>query len=262
MRYHGGGCYPPSQHLKNTKQDATIMRKEGEYDMISMEDIQRKCKQLGLICYETDNDICEEASVKLCSLDDFLSFVKNSHTSIVFYHYDYADAESLQITQEVLEDLHIDDDVLEVAQDDLDEYNRSVNQLDFSQPYALTVYCIFQGVVVFFDEYNYWFREKGFDIPKKVAISIINSKFEEIKNKKKVSDDLREEKREQLKQKILADARFQKCTNIQLRRAYTQRLAEEDKTVMKLFYSPKHGIYDIPIGTFIEEVWREYKASH
>ena len=97
--------------------------------------------------------------------------------------------------------------------------------------------------------------------PKRIAISMIEEKLEAIENKKEEAHLKREELRRQLREKLLADPNFHKCTNKELRRSYTQKLCNADKSIQDLFCSPKHGIYDIMIGAFIEEVWKEYKAS-
>jgi hypothetical protein len=92
-------------------------------------------------------------------------------------------------------------------------------------------------------------------------MSMIEEELESIQNKKEESRLKREELREQLRKKLLKDPNFHKCTNRELRRSYTQKICDADKSIQDLFYSPKHGYYDIMIGAFIEEVWREYKGS-
>ena len=67
-------------------------------------------------------------------------------------------------------------------------------------------------------------------------------------------------KREQLREEILQDEEFGKCTNQQLRRVYASKLFR-DKEIQELFYSPLYGNYDIRISDFVEDIWREYKAK-
>jgi hypothetical protein len=60
---------------------------------------------------------------------------------------------------------------------------------------------------------------------------------------------------------ILIDGGFQRCTNIESRRMYANKMFKNNKENQRLFYSDKEGLYDTPINTFIEDVWREYKYS-
>ena len=221
----------------------------------------KKFEEMNLDHYETESDINEKISIRLKNFDQLCLFIKNHSIDTVFYHFEFAAAEALQITDDILNDLHIDDEIISVMQRDFDKYNRAVNSLDFSRPYILSVYCIYHGRTIYIVESDYWFQTSGYDNPKKAAISMIEERLEEIDQKKEDAYLVREELREQLRERLLADPNFHKCTNKDLRRAYTQKLYNTDDSIHELFYSPKHGVYDITIGAFIEEVWRDYKAS-
>lgn len=218
-------------------------------------------EQLALDYYETESEIIEDSSIQLLDFDKLCQFIKKHSIDTVFYHFEFLSAEDLLITDEILGELHIDDDIIDVMQKDFDNYNRSVGNLDFMRPYCLYVSCLYQGHMIYIIESDYWFKDLGYSHPKKMAISMIEAKLEAIESKKEESSIKREEMRDQLRKKLLADPNFHKCTNKELRRAYTQKLCNTDNSIQGLFYSPKHGIYDIMIHAFIEEVWKEYKAS-
>ena len=215
----------------------------------------------GIDYYEMASEINEDVAIQLVDFEQLCLFVKKHNIDTVFYRFEYPSADGLQITEEAIAELHIDDEIIAVMQKDFDDYNRSVGNLDFSRPYLLSVGCLYQGQMVFIMESDYWFEDWGYGHPKKMAISMIEEKLEDIENKKEEVYLEREEKRDQLRERLLADPNFHKCTNKELRRSYTQKLCNADKSIQDLFYSPKHGIYDIMIGAFIEEVWKEYKAS-
>ena len=215
----------------------------------------------GIDYYEMASEINEDVSIQLVDFEQLCLFVKKHNIDTVFYRFEYPSADGLQITEEAIAELHIDDEIIAVMQKDFDDYNRSVGNLDFSRPYLLSVGCLYQGQMVFIMESDYWFEDWGYGHPKKMAISMIEEKLEDIESKKEEAYLEREEKRDQLRERLLADPNFHKCTNKELRRSYTQKLCNADKSIQDLFYSPKHGIYDIMIGAFIEEVWKEYKAS-
>lgn len=229
--------------------------------MYTVKQLINKLNELSLDYYEMISDINEDMAIQLVDLEQLCRFIKKHNTGTVFYRFEYPSADGLQITEDVLSELHIDDDIIEVMKEDFNEYNRSVSNLDFSRPYLMSIGCLYQGHMVYIMESDYWFEDWGYGHPKKMALSMIEKKLEDIESKKKESYQKREEMRDRLRERLLADPNFHKCTNKELRRAYTRKLCNADRSIQDLFYSPTHGVYDIMIGAFIEEVWKEYKAS-
>ena len=228
--------------------------------MHTKEQLIKTFNNMNLDYYETESDINEKISIQLKNFEQLCLFIQKHNIDTVFYHLEFSSAEALQITGNVINELRIDDEIIGVMQHDFAKYNSAVNCLDFSRPYILSVYCMYQGRTVYIVERDYWFQALGYDNPQKTAISMIEKKLEEIDRKKEEAFLEREELRDQLREKILADPNFHRCTNKELRRSYGQKLYNVGD-IHDLFYSPRHGIYDITLGTFIEEVWREYKAS-
>ena len=229
--------------------------------MLTEKQLLQKLNDNGVDCYEMASEINEDVAIQLVDFEQLCRFVKNHNIDTAFYSLEYPSSEGLQITEDVLTELHIDDEIIAVMQKNFDDYNRSVGNLDFSRPYLLSVGCLYQGQMVYVMESDYWFEDWGYGHPKKMAISMIEEKLEVIKSKKEEAYLEREEKRDRLRKRLLADTNFHKCTNKELRRSYAQKLCNADETIEGLFYSPKHGIYDIMINAFIEEVWKEYKSS-
>ena len=229
--------------------------------MHAIEELISKLNEMNLDYYEMVSDINEDIAIQLVDLKQLHLFMQKHNIDTVFYRFEYVSSDDLQITEDVLRELHIDDEIIAVMQRDFDDYNRSVCNLDFSRPYLLSVGCLYQGYMVYIMESDYWFKDWGFGHPKITAISMIEEKLEDIENKKEEAYLKREEMRDQLRERLLADPNFHKCTNKELRRSYTQKLCNADKSILDLFYSPKHRNYDILIGAFIEEVWKEYKTS-
>jgi hypothetical protein len=104
-------------------------------------------------------------------------------------------------------------------------------------------------------------QELGYGDPEQAVYTITQEKVDELKNEKEEVYIKREEARKQLRKRILNDPNFYTCTNKDLRRIYTRELVKTDKSIEALFYSPLCGLYDIGINTFVEDVWREHKAS-
>jgi uncharacterized protein YneR len=77
-----------------------------------------------------------------------------------------------------------------ILQGKFDEYNKSLLKLVFNKPLYLKVYCIYQGVIFFIQEEDYWFVEQGFGMPERVCIELSTQYFQEIvtekENKKQI----------------------------------------------------------------------------
>lgn len=229
--------------------------------MHTKEQLIERLEAMNLDCYEMVSDIKEDTSIQLADFEQLCLFIKKNNINVIFYRFEYPSTEDMQITEDVLDDLRIDDEIAQVMQEDFDQYNGEIDTLDFSRPYILTVCCLYQGCMIYIVESDYWFEAMGYHHPEIMAISMIEKRLDEIEHKKEETYKEREELRNQLREKILADTGFHKCTNKALRNAYAHKLWNTDESIHGLFYSPQNKLYDILIGTFIEEVWREYKGS-
>lgn len=200
-------------------------------------------------------------TMQLVNTEDLLFFSCRHNIDTVFYNYTFINEDALNITEDVTSNLKFDEDTLSVLQAKLDDYNKSLLKLEFNKPVYLEVYCIYQGVVFFIREDDYWFVELGFGMPETVCVEFANDYFEDIIAEKKRKKQMITDSRNKLREQILNDEEFQKCTNIELRRMYADKIFNNSKYNQSLFRSEKSGLYDVPINTFIEEVWREYKDS-
>lgn len=229
--------------------------------MVLKEQLVQTLKAMKLDVYETVSDVEQDSSIQLLNFDELCRFIQKHNVDTVFYHYAYTSSEALEIDNEVIEQLNVDGDMLEVLEEKFDEYNKSILKLDFGKPYSLTIYCTYQNFVYFVTEIDFWFKDEGIELPLQAAISLVNKYRDDIIETKKSARQKRDHGRTQLRNQILNDENFHKCSNIQLRRAYAQKLFNGNHELQSLFSSKEHGLYDIPIQTFIEEIWREYKES-
>ena len=229
--------------------------------MHTVDNLLSEMHEMNLDYYEIVSEINEDEAIQLVEFEQLCTFLKKHKIDTVFYRFEYMDAEDLQITDQVLNDLNVDDEIIEVMQKTFEKYNNAIMGLDFSRPYYLTVNCLYQGRTIYIEESDYWFEECGYGHPKKMAVSMIKEKLNDIASKKEAASVRRRELREQLRERILTDPSFHKCTNKEFRREYTRKLWDEGKHIQGLFYSEKHGRYDISIDTFVEDIWREYKAG-
>ena len=239
-------------------EDGSVME---DGTMVLKEQLVQTLRAMGLDIYETASDVEQDSSIQLLDLDELCRFIQTHSVDTAFYHYAYTSADDLKIDSEVIEQLNIDSDMWEVLEEKFEEYNESILKLDFSRPYSLTVYCTYQNFIYFVSEVDFWFNNEGVELPLQAARCVVNKYRDDIIATRKAAKQKREQGRKQLRNQILNDEDFHKCSNIQLRRAYTQKIFNGNKELQRLFFSKEHGLYDIPFQTFIEEIWREYKES-
>lgn len=191
---------------------------------------------------------------------DFSEFVKKKGIDSVFYSYGFFDEDCLKITDDVLYECHIKFDIIGGLTFIIDDYNKKVSELDFNEPVCLNLYCVFNGVIFKVTEYNFWFTEYGFELPQTKLMQILDENLEGAERTAKELSKNRELARKELKEKIFNDEEFHKCTNNSMRRGYINKLLKNEE-YYKLFYRKNGAVYDILESNFIEDIWREYKAT-
>lgn len=211
--------------------------------------------------YKLNTEFNETNTMELITIEDLIRFSYKHNIDTIFYYYTFIDEDVLSINDDVASNLRLDEDTLSILQDKFDEYNESILKLDFSKPIYLKVYCIYQGIIFFIQEDDYWFVDQGVGLPEKVCIELANEYFEDILTEKENKKQMLTDARNKLREHILNDEEFQKCTNIELRRMYANKIFKNNNKNQSLFYNEKDGLYDVPINTFIECVWKEYKDS-
>lgn len=218
-------------------------------------------KNAKLDSFKLNTEFNETNTMELMTIEDLIEFSCKHKIDTMFYNYTFIDEDVLSITDELISKLRLDEDALSILQDKFDDYNQSLSKLDFSKPIYLKVYCIYQGIVFFIQEDDYWFIDQGFGLPERACIELANEHFEDILTEKENKIQIVTDARNKLREHILNDKEFHKCTNIELRRMYANKMFKNNELNRSLFYSEKGGLYDVPINTFIEHVWKEYKDS-
>ena len=75
----------------------------------------------GIDCYEMASEINEDVAIQLVDFEQLFLFLKKHNIDTVFYRFEFPSADVLQITEDVLSELHIDDDIIEVMKKDFEE---------------------------------------------------------------------------------------------------------------------------------------------
>ena len=226
--------------------------------MLSKEQLLEKLSMMGLDVYETISDVIEDTSIQLVNFEELCRFIKNHNIDTVFYHYSYVDEENLQIDDEILEKVRPGKIMLELMEQEIEEYNESVCKLDFSKPYWLSVYFTYQNFMYYIEE-DYWFQEEGFETPKLALINIMSKYLDKAVEMQDASKVERQRGREKLREQILNDEEFYRCTNQRLRGTYITSLLADNAELQALFRTPEGRLYDIMAVDFIEIIWKDYK---
>lgn len=206
----------------------------------------------------------ENNGIQFKSFDNLIDFAKKHNADTLFYQYTYISEDDLIIDEEIVQEflkkaINNSCDTINIINKKVDAYNKKVYELDYSKPISLSIYLIYQGFLYFAIEDDYWFIEQGFENPETVLIEIAKENAEKIFEEIADINEVRNKKLEKLRETIFTDENFHKCTNEQLRRAYTQKLVRNNKDIYDLFYYNNGRWYDISPNAFMEEIWREYK---
>lgn len=196
--------------------------------------------------------------VKLLNLKEFERAFKKSQSKILFGMTVVLETDSYKMEQfnrrvaiqEIKDELN----------KRIDDYNDSISKIDFSDPWILYVYFIYEGVPVSYVAFN----EKYEDIEDTdEAWSRIESEVFEIYDDKKIQDihlDLSKKADEDLRlitEVILEDKGFHSCTNHELRVQYMKKLLIKYPEYKKKINAA--GYYKT--STYADHVWKMYKES-
>jgi len=230
--------------------------------MINLEVLKNQFKELSINCYEVNSNIDDTQKIEFISFDNLLAFAFQNNIKNFFYEYSFASAENLIINEDIFLKLHYDVDILNILSNEIKSYNKKIEELDFSKPFSIDIFCINQGFIYLYSEYDFWFTNFGIEKPENALIHLMDKHLQKIITAKKEKENWVYKERNKLKEKILADPKFHKCTNSTLRNVYLRELLKENPEIHNLFYSEENQqLYDIPSSSFIEIAWREFKIN-
>lgn len=230
-----------------------MIKEKGGHTMLTKKQLIDKFSEMNINCYEVLSDINEETAFRLTNFEQLCLFANNHNIDAVFYRFEYASAEDLEITDSLLDELEMDLEIRTVMRFDFEKYNNDVRKLDFGRPHMLSVFCLYQGHIIYIKELDYWYRDIGYYHPQTMVWSLIENNT--------MLKMVRESRREELRRRILADPQFHECADENMMRHYAVLLNNSDESVRKLFFAPGFGCYDITAIEFVENIWHEYKVD-
>lgn len=223
--------------------------------MISEKELKRIMASEGINCFNITSSNDYMMHLEENNLNEFLRFIKANNIKNVFYEFNRYDEEDFLIDED-----EFDQDIYLLIEGDIIRHNEQIEKIDFSKPNEITIFCIYEGNFICITEENYWCKE--LDASKKVMnlLNDNNDKINNIKNKQKLNLDILIE---ELKNLILNDDEFKKCSNQSFRRKYMSSIFErEENEKYKQLFLERNVLmkYGTSIN-FIDMIWKENKPT-
>ena len=211
-----------------------------------------------------------QKGIQFENLEKLQSFIHDQKINVIFFSKYYDNSSNYVITEKTFKNLsrYFDYNIIDIIAEDIDDYNKKILNINFDEPCAGVISCIFQGQYCFvyleneelFDKFELIeAEEKLCEIIEKNKLRIDEKKKENEKNIKKLKEEVRE--------KILKDKEFLSCTTKQSRKKYAITLFKEildDKyKLLKDIWTTDapSGIYSDAVD-FVEMIWKEAKQKN
>lgn len=226
-----------------------------EYKFYKEYELRKFLKNNGLIIFRSKN--IPENTVKLDTSDIqiFLKYIKERNIKAVFYCYDCADRRPFDISNINGRD----NDLLKIAEDEINSYMKKIAEIDFDQPAILELFCIDNGVIISMQVIAPWLTEI---MPASKFFDFLKEKFEkDLTRVKSNRINKRDAILEELRTILLNNSDFALCTNQNLRRDFIRRflrLNENEK--YRQAFLDEAGYIDLnATQRFVDIVYAVYK---
>jgi len=242
------------------------MKSEGK-NMISENELVNILKDNGI----TPLKCIYESKERTVVLDDkdintLISYAKDNNIQYIFYEYRCLEKEDYIIDKDYIMTKFPDsfNEFYKIASNDISKHNKNVNAIDFEQPYLMEAFCIHQGSYVLTSQHVTWIENllDAENVVRELRLKY-NKQLDELRLKTEMEEEkCKELLKEELKNKILLDEDFSRCTNQKIRRYYIEDLL--NKTENKKYMEPFKTIGDFYIGravAFVEDLWTLIKNS-
>jgi hypothetical protein len=230
--------------------------------MINKSELKELFSKEGINIYEviaTDN-IYSSNALKLTdnSIDGLIDFININKITTVFYEYYYYNQEVYSMDFEEFED--ISDEVMDVISDDVNEYNKNADAIDFSKPYILRIFCNYGSINVFVSIVDDWLANQGFLSAGEKLEELLDTYESRLDDIFSVRKERRDALFKELVEFIMNDPEFHISTNAKFRRSYLYKLEEREETQKFIeVIKDDDGYLNSKLYNLIEEIWRDYK---
>lgn len=231
--------------------------------MISRGDLNNLMSQEGIRCYEVviEPNSFEKSVIILDSddINELIEFMKSNEISNVFFTYSFYNEKMFFIDEETASKLN--EEALSLVQEEIKDHNDFIEKINFSIPFEIDIFCLYQGHFVSISQYDSWRNDQGLMTGKEKLLEIINAKSQLIEHQAEERKKKDEALKEEFKNYVFNDEEFRMCTNQRLRRDYMYLVfnRKETESYKHLFWIDDR--LDISTAlNFIEMLWREYKT--
>lgn len=191
-------------------------------------------------------------------LQQIINYAKDNKIDYLFYSYNFANKDYYLINYSKLER---DSDFLQIAYEDIELHNNTINSIDFEQPAVLDVFCLHNGIAIYIKNCAMWLDVLT---PSEECIVKLKEKFEtDLNNIKERRNNEREQLLEELKPILLDDTDFALCTNQNLRREFMRKFLsrKENERFRNAFYDRNGYLNQYDTLNFADLVYTMYKQS-
>lgn len=240
--------------------------------MIEKSLLESKIKEHGIFSVEINNLFeFEDKFIKLEkeSINSLITFVKSNDLKSIFYYCTYYDAEDYMIKDDNIEEEigerlnYFDQGLINSFMVEVEDYNKKSADMDISKPFELCFFTIYHGYFIggcYYDDYlDSDYSEDYYD----KLLELVEKYFSQEEYIKKREQEIQKSKQKRIevlnriKEYILNDPEFHKCTNDSLRLMYKTNLCKTNKD-----YSEYHTKEHYRAVRFIDALWKEHKNNH
>ena len=194
------------------------------------------------------------------NIEEFFDLCRNHQIDTVFYKYFLYERDSFVVTNELLKKYTDNSKELSFYRAWADEYNKSVNSLDFENPYRLVLCATITSFPVVYVAQNEWIEiEKAED-----ALFAFQDEHEEELSKFYEYSLTSSSLRDSFADILLSDKEFRYCTNNDSRSNYIKRFLQKKEN--KRFWALAKGEKDewertYQIKMIVNQIYNEYRNN-
>ena len=235
--------------------------------MLIEEQLRSLLQNRGIAFYNALSEIEDTNTIRIECFEDFIAFVKEQNINCVFYQYEKTDQDNFLIDDDTFsflkDEFYIDKYTKKVLKPEIDKHNEKIRDVNFGRPCYLHIWCIYCGVFVEYKETDQWFNKERIYPAEDVLREMIHNRENEIENVRKTEKERAQKKIEILKEYVLNDPMFHKCTNQHLRTQYGYRFIKEHPEYDELFLTETNtkGENLLAVVVFFNNIWKEYKYN-
>ena len=197
--------------------------------MKNLKDIQKRIEKEKVKFYNVglSTEVLTNGN-NLFNIDNFIDFVHSQKINAVFGCELFDDAEDYLITEGIIEEelgKYAAEEMRNIIIDDIKKYNEKVCEVDFNIPFLYIVACLYEGQYFYTKmRVDRGINESFLVEPEEKLQEIVVNNEKNIQNKRQERRKTIDELKKELREIIVNDNKFSKCTNRSLRMSYIKDL--------------------------------------